>query len=454
VSKKSENETTIELDNTGDYKLQKSGKLNKEESQPQIEFFKVGRAFKDGGIRCRVIEGEECAILEKLHISNNEEPRQKVKRPPPPSAPKPTSQEKAQVKAEAKLQAHLEKQGKKEEKLKAKVQAAQEPGFLKKLKTYLTEEPKPKPVIIDTKRIPPFDIQDIPDAMDTQKLPIAAKFMRKWFAGDANYAVNREMANAGMRHDGKPYPQDRIDDTTITWKWAMSFPRVRDKALELINEKIHNDAALTKLMKIFAVYKNKSEYSGLDEYNGNIHEFNQKFSFQRLPVDRDYLEKFQLYVEIQKTLSPDDILGALGAFQINAAVGKFFCVNHYKDGRTQGRVVTIESVVLYIKDSYDFLDENEEASQYLGHWNRKGLYMAPMPGKMGGIFNAPSPIKWMERALLMDGKSVYDKDSVMYPASNKDFREWRKKYNQGGDFLIYSKPIEFFLKNPIRFIAP
>jgi hypothetical protein len=35
----------------------------------------------------------------------------------------------------------------------------------------------------------------------------------------------------------------------------------------------------------------------------------------------------------------------------------------------------------------------------------------------------------------------------------KYFRDWREKHQQGGDFLIYSKPIEFSLKNPIKFIV-
>jgi hypothetical protein len=41
----------------------------------------------------------------------------------------------------------------------------------------------------------------------------------------------------------------------------------------------------------------------------------------------------------------------------------------------------------------------------------------------------------------------------MYFVSNKDLRDWREKHQQGGDFLIYSKPIEFFLKTPIEFIV-
>jgi hypothetical protein len=41
---------------------------------------------------------------------------------------------------------------------------------------------------------------------------------------------------------------------------------------------------------------------------------------------------------------------------------------------------------------------------------------------------------------------------VTYPAVNKNFVEWREKHNQGGDFLIFSKPIEYKLQKPIKLI--
>jgi hypothetical protein len=138
-----------------------------------------------------------------------------------------TAQEKAEDKAQEKREAKAAKAAKDAEKLKAKAEKAAGPWFLSKLHKYLTEAPQPKPVTIDLKRIPKFDLQDIPDAMSSKKLPIAAKFMRKWFAGDANYAKNKKQANLGLAHDGKPYSSDMIDETPVTWQWAMTHPRVK-----------------------------------------------------------------------------------------------------------------------------------------------------------------------------------------------------------------------------------
>lgn len=50
---------------------------------------------------------------------------------------------------------------------------------------------------------------------------------------------------------------------------------------------------------------------------------------------------------------------------------------------------------------------------------------------------------------MVDG-SVYDKDSVLYPVTNKDYRDWRARHNQGGDFMIYTDRVNVKLDSPIR----
>lgn len=55
---------------------------------------------------------------------------------------------------------------------------------------------------------------------------------------------------------------------------------------------------------------------------------------------------------------------------------------------------------------------------------------------------------WMNDPVA-DG-SVYDKDSVLYPVTHKDYRDWRAKHNQGGDFMIYTDRLSVKLDVPIR----
>jgi hypothetical protein len=443
------------------YQIHKNGKLNKEQSPEQARFHHYQRAKNsDGGVRCARGEPGDCAILETLKISIDEAPRHKIKRPATQPADKPSQPVKDAAETAAAQVA--------DDKSKAAVQHAAEtkPGFISgvqenagyvaKLLNIFTSKPKapPKPVEIDLKRVPKFDIQEIPDVMDKMNLPIAAKLLRRWFAGESNYGKNKDDAIKGITHDGKPYPSSMIDTTTISMDWVLSFPRVNKKLFELVSEKIHNDKAMVELMRMMAPYKNNHSGSVFDALGNNIFEYNRLFNFQNVAVDVDNFDKLKLYADIQNIESTDYMLAALGGFQINAAVGDYEGDNIYPDSRTIHRQVTVKSIYIYIKDSFDFFDQKDSSkSQYLGHWSRKGLYTAPVPtGKIGSTVNGLFSNKWIEHALLMDGLSVYSKDAVMYLVTNKDFIAWREKYGQGGDFLIFSKPIEYKLKKPLILI--
>lgn len=70
---------------------------------------------------------------------------------------------------------------------------------------------------------------------------------------------------------------------------------------------------------------------------------------------------------------PDDLTGALGTFSFYAALGNVY-FNH------ASRVARVKSIYVYVRDSYSFRDDDEFVSQYLGHWNQSGVYLAPCPG--------------------------------------------------------------------------
>jgi hypothetical protein len=48
--------------------------------------------------------------------------------------------------------------------------------------------PKPEPPAKKQEVVPPFDIQEIPGAMRKEFMPVSAKLMEKWFAGELNYS--------------------------------------------------------------------------------------------------------------------------------------------------------------------------------------------------------------------------------------------------------------------------
>ena len=59
----------------------------------------------------------------------------------------------------------------------------------------------------------------------------------------------------------------------------------------------------------------------------------------------------------------DEFFGTVTGCTLAAAIGKY---------RMPGNKLIIESVYLYIRDTFDFLNDNGE-DQYLGHWNHTGF---------------------------------------------------------------------------------
>ena len=59
----------------------------------------------------------------------------------------------------------------------------------------------------------------------------------------------------------------------------------------------------------------------------------------------------------------DEFFATVAGCTLAAAIGKY---------RMPGNKLIIESVYLYIRDTFDFLNDNGE-DQYLGHWNHTGF---------------------------------------------------------------------------------
>ncbi|MCA3235589.1 MAG: hypothetical protein INH06_25345, partial [Cupriavidus sp.] len=104
----------------------------------------------------------------------------------------------------------------------------------------------------------------------------------------------------------------------------------------------------------------------------------------------------------------------------------------------------ITHVHVYMRDSYSFQDSHR-SSQYLGHWNKRGLVVLPAAALahfFGGMVEEGS---WFDVRLEPDDmkllpvviKDRLDPESVYYPVRNRDFRAWQAEHNRGGDFLIY-----------------
>ena len=96
----------------------------------------------------------------------------------------------------------------------------------------------------------------------------------------------------------------------------------------------------------------------------------------------------------------DDMYCALGAFGIHVAgAGTVIPLDPKADKDTH--LVKIDKLGFYIRDTYDF---NED--QALGYWSQEGVTRSAGPGSSS--------------------------------VENKHFRDWRTRFDHGGDFMIFS----------------
>ncbi|MGJ7581946.1 DUF6402 family protein [Variovorax sp. RHLX14] len=281
--------------------------------------------------------------------------------------------------------------------------------------------------------IPPFDIQQIPDAMEKLKLPVSARMMRYWFAGSENYSKTGEDLVAGIDQYGNPYASDMIDKNIITLDWVLTFQRAQKAYDDLLSDAVYKPTARVEIKKRLSAFIRRqsgtfASIDGMTSSGLDIHRLHSDFQFQKISIDAKLSEKFFLWIDGRAGAikAPDDLTGALGAFSIYAALGEV-------SFSSVSRVARVKSIYLYVRDSYSFLDKDQEQSQYLGHWNEDGVYLAPLPSIYRKGLGS-----WIGAPLADIKRSIYEKSAIMYPVSNRSFRDWRAKHNRGGDFLSYT----------------
>ncbi|MDM0075181.1 DUF6402 family protein [Variovorax sp. J2P1-59] len=414
----------------GRYEFAPNGKVILSKSDTPITYYKTNWLLWTW-VACAASDKKGCAALERAALSMNRAPpplRGQPKPPPPP----PKTREQLRLERDQKFVRNL-----------LTAADAVHHWWTKPTPSLLPPR-QPKPATAAERPIPPFDIQEIPDVMDRTKRPVSARMMRHWFAGESNYSRTKEDVTHAIDHNGKPFAPSMIDQSIIKLDWVLGFPRAKRKYDELIGNGIFAREAevliRAALLRFFRNGLPTTRYRGdsMAESGGNVHLLHPAFQFQRAPVDEGWSDKFALLHKAKYgiAMGPDDLTGALGTFSIYAAIGDFVV--------DRSHIATVESIYVYVKDSYSFLDPEEGsipihvaaalgASQYLGHWNRDGVYLAPLP------FQGESPVlRAISKPLVDISKSIYEKGAVMYPVTNKSFRDWRTRHGQGGDFIAYS----------------
>jgi len=85
----------------------------------------------------------------------------------------------------------------------------------------------------------------------------------------------------------------------------------------------------------------------------------------------------------------------------------------------------VDKLGFYLKDTYDFVDEGN-SSEPLGIWSKDR------------ILNKEETSIYMSTYLSGLWGHLVRSFSGFVPIFNKDFREWKRKHDSGGDYIVFS----------------
>lgn len=322
---------------------------------------------------------------------------------------------------------------------------------------------------------PPFDMLDLPDAMEKMGFTVAAKLARRWFNG--RKFILDEDATAR-------YPADMVDTNDVTLAFVLQSEKVKRKYDELIRENIYNSAAHNAMQsKVRAFVKRifldqavafSGEIDTLDLSGRDIQKMHHDFQFQLLSISA--------LDTLSDRYGATDLTASLGNFFLMAAIAKATIRSEKYYNHSTGTPVfcckssvEVTHIYAYAKDSYSFADKaGKTSSQYLGHWNRYGVILVPaavasdllddisvrkhsLDLEFGNYPDEPGLMHYVydngfkKPVDIMNGltRSI-TKKGVYYPVHNSDYNAWREKFDRGGDFAIYTDLRKIKLPTPIK----
>lgn len=250
----------------------------------------------------------------------------------------------------------------------------------------------------------------------------AKKVQDIWFKGKAN---------------DKPWSiHPKVDLVDIDW--VLGFPRMKKVYDEILNSKWNNAAAIQSLKKniFLMIIDGQTQLPTNDDETTDFGTFSKEIvlvtSVKQPKLGKNVDEYMPLIEKYYYTSVPykidstppnleplDDCFGTLAACQFRvAAKGSIKKITSKVPSFIFGEDdmvfssyrVTIEKIAIYIKDSFDFINKDGD-DEYLGDWSPKKNEV--------------------------DYSAVYT-SSTFYGVYNSSYQEWRKDYNMGMDFHLYS----------------
>jgi hypothetical protein len=286
-----------------------------------------------------------------------------------------------------------------------------------------------------------FWIRKVPDVMANLKYVEAQKLQERWFTADP-FAFTLDY-RSGKTVGFESLPIYRYDDEIVSISWALSFVKPHRAYAELLKNWSQSVPSLRegetrsrrKLMEN-AFAKNLQEYfltkSGASaaktsfvfgDLDAHPRILKSRFSVQRQPIS---MSPYPL-------IGDNDPIDGWYAACANASWELAVKANVEYLGN-QRYSVTIVQCAVYLYDIFDFFNRD----QLLGFWSRTGVSKWPSEGSL-----APIPVK-PPNVKVTHG----------YKVTNGSYDDYRKNWNKGGDFFIFSSDKRIFpVVPPVTFMV-
>lgn len=270
-----------------------------------------------------------------------------------------------------------------------------------------------------------FKLSDIPSTMrKTTALRkgwiVAPKLMEQWFSNPAWTITSEEKIDKSGTLDIQR-TLNQIDTTSVTMKWALSFPRARSLHDQLLNGTGEPGGIPrwknTKARDFFVKKLRRS-----NKFTGQIETFGHGLSVPQLS-SQCLLNELPYKADAEED-DLDDLFGALGDFVMRVAAAGRVEPRFDDNKKVIGHRIHIQHLGIFIRDVYDF-----NGFQPLGLWNFNDVKTS--------IFG------FLESDVEIDQKCSGAEENKIPPekyfeVENTDFNAYRTKFKKGGDFVIYS----------------
>jgi hypothetical protein len=261
-----------------------------------------------------------------------------------------------------------------------------------------------------------FTLIDVPSSMRREGWTVGAALMERWFN------ANAWTMPANVKTGDAPAPSSAID-TSTRMRWALGFARVSAANSNLLSTWSQGERRAKSGGQVANQLRRWITHHGLSG--------RQPFRFGDLSQPIVQVDRFcainRDIVESSFFGPVDDFYAAFG----NAAVK--LAVSAQVTPVTGGWEVKIDQAATYLRDTYDF-----NGDQPLGSWGPDGFSRVAVLAPGIEIDPNASGSSWL------GGQRVWSVD-------NESFRDYRARFNKGGDFIVFSDLNRVPLASPVTY---